>query len=101
MRSGPATFPRKREVPPRICPPVRGGCSWPTRAEARREVARWIGIVYNRRRRHSSLDYTSPAAFESTLDHDQAETEESGRASCRESVESWAGGERIKTRGGE
>ncbi|RRR19167.1 IS3 family transposase [Brachybacterium paraconglomeratum] len=50
--------------------------SWPTRAEARREVARWIEIVYNRRRLHSSLDYTSPVAFENAIDHDQAETEE-------------------------
>src|SRR5690625_1220573 len=50
--------------------------SWPTRAEARREVARWIEIVYNRRRRHSSLDYTSPVAFENTIERGQAETEE-------------------------
>jgi len=49
--------------------------SWPTRAEARREVARWIEIVYNRRRLHSSLDYTSPVAFENAVDRDQAETE--------------------------
>src|SRR5690625_7508202 len=50
--------------------------SWPTRAEARREVARRIEIVFNRRRRHSSLDYTSPVAFENAIDRDQAETEE-------------------------
>nr|WP_245349651.1 IS3 family transposase [Brachybacterium fresconis] len=50
--------------------------SWPTRAEARREVARWIEIVFNRRRLHSSLDYTSPVAFENAIDRDQAETEE-------------------------
>jgi len=50
--------------------------SWPTRAEARREVARWIGIVYNRRRLHSSLDYTSPVAFEKAIEHGQVETEE-------------------------
>ena len=49
--------------------------SWPTRAEARREVARRIEIVFNRRRRHSSLDYTSPVAFENAIDRDQAETE--------------------------
>ena len=35
---------------------------WPTRAEARREVARWIEIVHNRSRLHSSLDYTSPTS---------------------------------------
>lgn len=50
--------------------------SWSTRAEARREIARWIEIVYNRRRLHSSLDYTSPVAFENTIKHGQAKTEE-------------------------
>ena len=50
--------------------------SWPAAAEARREVARWIEIVYNRRRLHSSLVYTSPVAFENAIEHDQAETEE-------------------------
>ena len=50
--------------------------SWPTRAEARREVARWIEIVYNRRRLHSSLDYTSPVAFENAIARDQVEIEE-------------------------
>lgn len=49
---------------------------WPTRAEARREVARWIEIVFNRRRLHSSLDYTSPVAFENAIKHGQVETEE-------------------------
>ena len=49
---------------------------WSTRAEARREIARWIEIVYNRRRLHSSLDYTSPVAFENTIKHAQAKTEE-------------------------
>ncbi|MGO2112453.1 MAG: integrase core domain-containing protein [Pseudoclavibacter sp.] len=44
--------------------------------EARREVARWIEIVYNRRRLHSSLDYTSPVAFEKMIKRDQADTEE-------------------------
>ena len=38
--------------------------SWSTRAEARRQVARWIEVVYNRRRRHSSIGYTTPVAFE-------------------------------------
>ena len=50
--------------------------SWPTRAEARREVARWIEIVFNRRRLHSSLDYTSPVAFENAIKRVQAETKE-------------------------
>lgn len=37
---------------------------WPTRAEARTEVARWIEEFYNRNRRHSALGYQSPVAFE-------------------------------------
>ncbi|RCS61566.1 hypothetical protein CIK81_15230 [Brachybacterium sp. JB7] len=45
--------------------------SWSTRAEARREVARWIEIVFNRRRLHSSLDYTSPVAFENAIKRDR------------------------------
>lgn len=48
--------------------------TWATRAEARREVARWIEIVYNRRRRHSSLDYSTPVAFE-TASKAKAENE--------------------------
>ncbi|MCV0003467.1 IS3 family transposase [Mobiluncus mulieris] len=31
--------------------------TWPTRAEAKQGVARWIEVVYNRRRRHSSIGY--------------------------------------------
>ncbi|QXT61750.1 IS3 family transposase [Tessaracoccus palaemonis] len=40
--------------------------TWPTRAQARREVARWIEVVYNRRRRHSALGYQRPVEFETT-----------------------------------
>jgi len=35
-----------------------------TRAEARSSVFEWIECWYNRRRRHSSLGYVSPEAFE-------------------------------------
>ena len=35
-----------------------------TRAVARADVFEWIECWYNRRRRHSSLGYLSPEAFE-------------------------------------
>lgn len=38
----------------------------PTGAEARREVARWIETVYNRRRRLPALNYSTPVGFETT-----------------------------------
>lgn len=38
--------------------------TWKTRNEARREVARWIEIFYNRRRRHSSIGNQPPVDFE-------------------------------------
>lgn len=41
--------------------------AWPTRAEARTAVARWIEVVYNRRRRHSALGYLSPVNYEHHL----------------------------------
>ena len=41
--------------------------TWPTRAQARTAVARWIEVVYNRRRRHSALGYTTPVHHEHTL----------------------------------
>ena len=40
---------------------------WPTRDEARKSVARWIEIVYNRRRRHSSIGMISPVDFEARI----------------------------------
>jgi transposase InsO family protein len=38
-----------------------------TRAEARTKIFQWIECWYNRRRRHSSLGYLSPEAFEARL----------------------------------
>jgi putative transposase len=38
--------------------------NWPTKAEARLAVGRWIEERYNRRRRHSSLAMMTPAQFE-------------------------------------
>lgn len=37
---------------------------WPTRAAARSAVFEYIEIFYNRQRRHSSLSFLSPLAFE-------------------------------------
>jgi putative transposase len=37
---------------------------WHTRAEARRAIFNFIEVWYNRQRRHSSLDYRTPAEYE-------------------------------------
>jgi len=37
---------------------------WPTRAAARQALFDYIEVFYNRRRRHSTLRYLSPAAYE-------------------------------------
>ncbi|MCW2527501.1 MAG: Integrase, catalytic region, partial [Pseudonocardiales bacterium] len=42
---------------------------WPTRAEAMTAVGDWIERVYNRRRRHSSLNMLSPVRFEQLHRH--------------------------------
>jgi putative transposase len=40
---------------------------WHTRADARRGIFRYIETWYNRRRRHSTLGYVSPAEYEQQL----------------------------------
>ena len=40
---------------------------WHTREEARRAIFRYIELWYNRRRRHSTLGYVSPAEHEAQL----------------------------------
>jgi transposase InsO family protein len=37
---------------------------WATRAEARRTIFEYLEVFYNGDRRHSSLGYLSPVAFE-------------------------------------
>jgi putative transposase len=41
---------------------------WHTREDARRAIFRYIEIWYNRRRRHSTLGYISPAEYEAQLE---------------------------------
>lgn len=41
---------------------------WHTRAEARGAIFEFIEVWYNRQRRHSSLGYLTPAAFDKPLD---------------------------------
>jgi transposase InsO family protein len=38
--------------------------SWPTRARTRTETVHWIEAIYNRQRRHSSIDMMSPVDYE-------------------------------------
>ncbi|MCT1808281.1 transposase, partial [Dermabacter sp. HMSC06F07] len=40
---------------------------WTTRDAARKAVAYWIEVVYNRRRRHSALGMVSPVDFENQI----------------------------------
>jgi transposase InsO family protein len=40
--------------------------AWPTRARAHQAIFEWIEGWYNTRRRHSTLDYLSPAGYEAT-----------------------------------
>ena len=45
---------------------------WQTREEARLAIFRYIETWYNRRRRHSTLGYLSPAEYEAQLQQDAA-----------------------------
>jgi transposase InsO family protein len=38
--------------------------AWPTRSAAERAIFEYIAVWYNLQRLHSTLDYTTPAAFE-------------------------------------
>ena len=49
------------------------GRSWPSKAELRAEVFEYIEVFYNRRRRHSTLGFLSPAQFETITHHHQLE----------------------------
>ena len=42
-----------------------------TRAQARLHVMQYIEVFYNRRRRHSTLDYQTPAAVHAAARHHQ------------------------------
>ena len=44
--------------------------TWPTRQAARTAIYEYIEVCYNRRRRHSALDYLSPTEYE-TRHHQQ------------------------------
>ncbi len=43
------------------------GADWHTRAKARAAIFEYIEVWYNRQRRHSTLGYLSPAAYEAQL----------------------------------
>jgi putative transposase len=43
---------------------LMNGRSWPSKAELGTEVFEYIEVFFNRRRRHSTLGFLSPAQFE-------------------------------------
>jgi putative transposase len=47
--------------------------SWPSKADLRSEVFEYIEAFYNRRRRHSTLGFLSPAQFETITHHHHLE----------------------------
>ncbi len=46
--------------------------SWATRAQVRRAIVDYIEAFYNRRRLHSSLEYLTPAEYETKIHHHNA-----------------------------
>jgi transposase InsO family protein len=48
--------------------------AWPTRQAARTAIYEYIEVFYNRRRRHSSLDYLSPTEYERSHHQQQPAT---------------------------
>jgi len=54
------------------------GAGYETRAQAKRDVFSYIELFYNVERRHSSLGYLSPRAFEKRYRHEQTESVRSG-----------------------
>lgn len=48
---------------------------WPTRHQARKAVAQWIEVVYNRRSIHSSLGMHTPVTFENSIIKDPAKSD--------------------------
>jgi putative transposase len=48
--------------------------AWPTRQAARTAIYEYIEVFYNRRRRHSALDYLSPTEYEKTHHQQQPAT---------------------------
>lgn len=40
---------------------------WKTRLEPTNPIIGYIGVLYNRQRRHSSIDYVSPVEFELSI----------------------------------
>jgi len=54
----------KRELLPNV--------TWATREDARTDVFEYIEVRYNRQRRHSSLGYLSPVAYELQQEFTQA-----------------------------
>jgi putative transposase len=55
---------RRRELLRHVKKELIHGRSWPSKAELRTEVFEYIEVFFNRRRRHSTLGFLSPAQFE-------------------------------------